>query len=310
MIEKIKPDIINFALNKCCKVVNPYIFEDMQNQKSIYIGFNVKKKPKKGKTFSFYGVDIFNVHLKNIEEIFIDVPLNDVIELKNSQPIYYITTDSISAVVYIMTKDFASHKFDDECIMELYINLSKNPSFNYEYLSKKKMLAAVYVHDIYSLIGTCITYNPIRNDTFDTSLSIKTPPIKKLIPIPYSNNMFMASFRKCVIGDKFNGIVLINGYNMHTRDALLYHNGHYCMLCGTYHKDIQWHHLLPRSLKGSDNYYNASLLCPTCHKLIHDCQKNSPEIFDELTRIIIKNRHRIGAIYPSIKDKDVEKITF
>ena len=306
MQQKINEHLLNYVLNKCCKTVNPYIFEDLENGKKIYIGFSIKRRPKKDKQFSFYGLNIYNVHLKHMEELSTDCPIKDVVLLsrtENHEPIYYITTDTISAVIYVLTNEILKHDFKDEDIVELYILLSKNTSFNYEYLSRKKQLAILYYSDVYDLIGHCATYYPIRDDKFDTSISIKTPVIKKVIPIAYTNNMFIASFRKCSFGNSLDGIVFMNGYHSHTRDSLIQNNGHYCMLCGKYDEDIQWHHILPRSLDGSNNYYNASLLCPSCHKLIHDCQKSNPTTFNSLTLKIIRNKFKLRAIYQKIKGK-------
>ena len=80
------------------------------------------------------------------------------------------------------------------------------------------------------------------------------------------------------------------------------------MLCGNYHDDIQWHHLLPRSQGGTNEYYNSSLLCPQCHKLVHVCQDCNSKLFKELTDKIIINKPRMRLIYAKLKN-NVKKIT-
>lgn len=75
-----------------------------------------------------------------------------------------------------------------------------------------------------------------------------------------------------------------------TKQAIIQNAGTRCMLCGkNVGKQITWHHIQPRYAGGTDNYSNASLICPHCHPIIHRYLWESPE-YMYYTRIILNNR--------------------
>lgn len=75
-----------------------------------------------------------------------------------------------------------------------------------------------------------------------------------------------------------------------TKQKIVENAGTHCMLCGKdVGKHITWHHIKPRYAGGTDDYSNASLLCASCHAIIHDYLWESPE-YMYYTRIILNNR--------------------
>lgn len=48
-----------------------------------------------------------------------------------------------------------------------------------------------------------------------------------------------------------------------------------CELCGNPMTDVlEIHHIIPQSMNGGGNEENLIILCPTCHKLTHQCISN------------------------------------
>lgn len=313
MSAKISKEILKYALNCCSNIDNPYIFEDISQGRKMYIGVVVKKRPKIGKIFSFYGLNVCKPLFECASDITFEVPIEEVIQLSktvNKEPLYYVSAGNQSAIIYVLSKDLISRSFENIFLVHFFAILSRNVTFNYDYLSRNNMLAIIHNNDIHSLIGNSLTYNPVRNGTIHANCRLKTPTIKKITPLPYASNMYIASFNKATSPNNY--IILYNNSCSlnQTKDLMLKHSGHYCMLCGCYHEGVQWHHIVPRSLGGKNEYYNGCLLCPECHRFIHVCQDNYPNMFDNLTLRIIHNKPRIRLVYPQIKKSHVRKITF
>ncbi len=312
MSEKISEEILKYALICCSNIDNPYIFEDIVNNKEMYIGVVIRKRPKIGKTLSFKGISVYNPLFECISDITFEIPNQEVKQLtkgSHNEPMYYVSAGNQSAIIYVLTKDIIKRNFENIFLVHLYATLSKNIAFNYDYLCKNNMLTVLYTSDIHSLIGNSITYCPVKNGVIDTIKNFKTPTIKKLTPLPYASNIYIATFSKATVPNNYI-IIYNNSCSIkQTRDLLLKHNGHYCMLCGHYHEGVQWHHIIPRALGGKNEYYNGCLLCPDCHKFIHSCQESFPSLFIALTYKIICNKPRIRLIYSQLKN-NVEKLTF
>ena len=58
----------------------------------------------------------------------------------------------------------------------------------------------------------------------------------------------------------WNGIVALNAIKEHFEKK--------CFICGKF-KDLDLHHIIPRSWGGRDTIANLQLLCKQCHKKIH-----------------------------------------
>lgn len=74
------------------------------------------------------------------------------------------------------------------------------------------------------------------------------------------------------------------------KQQLIRFNGTKCMLCGKDMKsNITWHHIIPRCQHGEDTYENGALLCPNCHRLVHNYPYDSEE-YERLTQEMLKNK--------------------
>ena len=54
------------------------------------------------------------------------------------------------------------------------------------------------------------------------------------------------------------------------REAVLYRDNYTCQYCGKKHVRLEVHHIIFRSMGGTDDEKNLITLCETCHKLVHD----------------------------------------
>lgn len=54
------------------------------------------------------------------------------------------------------------------------------------------------------------------------------------------------------------------------REAVLHRDNYTCQCCGKKHVRLEVHHIIFRSLGGSDDEKNLITLCEKCHKLVHD----------------------------------------
>ena len=54
------------------------------------------------------------------------------------------------------------------------------------------------------------------------------------------------------------------------REAVLHRDNYTCQCCGKKHTRLEVHHIIFRSLCGTDDECNLITLCEKCHKLIHD----------------------------------------
>lgn len=54
------------------------------------------------------------------------------------------------------------------------------------------------------------------------------------------------------------------------REAILHRDNYTCQCCGKKHTRLEVHHIIFRSLGGTDDECNLITLCEKCHKLIHD----------------------------------------
>lgn len=311
MSTRISKEILKYALICCSNIENPFIFDDIENNRQMYIGVVIGKRPKANKGLTFAGINVYIPLFNCLSEVTFSLPNDRVVQLTkgaHKEPIYYVQAGNQSAVIYVVSKDVAKKDFENIFLVHLYTTLVKNVVFNYDFLSNHNRLAIVYNSDVYNFIGNHIVYHPIKNQIIDTNTRIKTPTVKKLIPLQYSNNIYKVEFYNTPASDYI--ILYNNSCSLNqTKDMLLRHNGHYCMLCGNYHDDVQWHHIIPRSFGGQNEYYNGCLLCPECHKLLHDMQFKNPIIFLNLTFEIIRNKAMCRLIYSKLKN-NVNKLTF
>ena len=74
------------------------------------------------------------------------------------------------------------------------------------------------------------------------------------------------------------------------KKELIKRNGTKCMLCG---QDagtcIEWHHIIPLSKDGKNNYSNGALLCPNCHALVHKHKYKTAQ-YEKLMKQILRNK--------------------
>ena len=71
---------------------------------------------------------------------------------------------------------------------------------------------------------------------------------------------------------------------------LINRNGTKCMLCGYDASEcIEWHHIVPLSEGGKNNYKNGALLCPNCHTLVHKYNYKTAK-YTNLTKEMLKNK--------------------
>ena len=54
------------------------------------------------------------------------------------------------------------------------------------------------------------------------------------------------------------------------REAILHRDNYTCQCCGKKHVRLEVHHIIFRSLGGTDDEKNLITLCEMCHKLVHD----------------------------------------
>lgn len=57
----------------------------------------------------------------------------------------------------------------------------------------------------------------------------------------------------------------------------------FCVICGT-NKDLQHHHIVPKSLGGDDHQHNILTLCATHHEWIHDIRRTRSMQFSDLVK--------------------------
>lgn len=65
-----------------------------------------------------------------------------------------------------------------------------------------------------------------------------------------------------------------------------------CVACGAT-KKLHHHHLLPRSLGGSNKETNLITLCPKCHAIVHQTKANWQSSSELIRKAAIKN-HKMG----------------
>lgn len=54
------------------------------------------------------------------------------------------------------------------------------------------------------------------------------------------------------------------------REAILHRDNYTCQCCGKKHERLEVHHIIFRSLGGTDDEKNLITLCEKCHKAVHD----------------------------------------
>lgn len=54
------------------------------------------------------------------------------------------------------------------------------------------------------------------------------------------------------------------------REAVLHRDNYTCQCCGKRHIRLEVHHIVFRSMSGTDDEHNLITLCEKCHKLVHD----------------------------------------
>ena len=54
------------------------------------------------------------------------------------------------------------------------------------------------------------------------------------------------------------------------REAVLHRDNYTCQCCGRKHVSLEVHHIIFKSMGGTDDEHNLITLCEKCHKLVHD----------------------------------------
>lgn len=60
-----------------------------------------------------------------------------------------------------------------------------------------------------------------------------------------------------------------------------------CCVCGWKEGTCDYHHVEGRKIKDADSEYNIAMLCPNCHRLIHE-KKISKDVLSPLSNVIGK----------------------
>lgn len=59
-----------------------------------------------------------------------------------------------------------------------------------------------------------------------------------------------------------------------TKDVLLHEAQNKCAICGfNYVPILEIHHIIPKSSGGNNNLHNLIVLCPNCHRLVHNTMR-------------------------------------
>lgn len=78
------------------------------------------------------------------------------------------------------------------------------------------------------------------------------------------------------------------------RNKLLQEKGIQCCNCQKNCEDIVFHHIVPLSLGGSENFSNIVPLCNNCHNLIHHGKNNNHYTHSELIKEGMKKAKENG----------------
>lgn len=91
-----------------------------------------------------------------------------------------------------------------------------------------------------------------------------------------------------------------------------------CAICEEKSKRLEMHHIKPRSMGGPDKEENLILLCPACHKDVHDMIKqlklNKESEFFRFKQVIRllryyrqEDRHKVKEAFKQIRQPALEK---
>lgn len=82
----------------------------------------------------------------------------------------------------------------------------------------------------------------------------------------------------------------------------------FCVICGT-NKDLQHHHIIPKSMGGDDHAHNILTLCCDHHEWIHGIRRTRNTLFSELVKAGQKAANNFGG-RPAIDKNVIDSVIY